>query len=197
MITWIVVRAAGVAAYLMLWASVAWGLAGTTSALGRRMSKASAVLVHQFLSTAAFVLLGVHIGGLMLDRFEPFGVLDVLVPLRAGYRPGAVALGIGAMYLVTIVLASSWARKRLSTKAWRRMHLLAVPAFALSLAHGILGGADTARPWMWWTYVATGGIVLFLLLVRATNARPTRALPKARAVGSRPPAAAYNVTEGT
>ena len=81
------------------------------------------------------------------------------------------------MYAAVAVLASSWLRKHLSTKLWRGLHLLAVPAFTLSMAHGIFAGTDTARPWMWWTYVATGGVVLFLLLARGLTAgmRPARA----------------------
>lgn len=67
MLTWIVLRAAGVGAYLMLFASVAWGLIGTSTIGGRRIPRATATLVHQFTSTAAFLLLGVHLGGLLLD----------------------------------------------------------------------------------------------------------------------------------
>jgi hypothetical protein len=69
MLTWIILRAAGIAAYLLLWATVAWGLIGTTSLGGKRIARATAINVHQFLATAAFVMLGVHIGGLLVDQF--------------------------------------------------------------------------------------------------------------------------------
>jgi DMSO/TMAO reductase YedYZ heme-binding membrane subunit len=119
----------------------------------------------------------------LLDRFVPFGPLDVLIPMHGAFRPVAVAFGIVAMYGAVIVLASSWTRRHLSTKLWRRLHLLAVPVFTLSMVHGIFTGTDTVRPWMWWTYVATGGIVLFLLIVRGltTGLRPTRTAPPPRA----------------
>jgi sulfoxide reductase heme-binding subunit YedZ len=176
-ITWIVVRAAGVAAYLMLFASVSWGLIGTTSAFGRRVAKATAVAVHQFLSTVALVFLAVHLGGLLLDRFVPFHPLDVLVPLRASYRPVAVAFGIVAMYAMLVVLVSSWLRKSVGTTWWRRLHLLAAPAFILSMVHGIFAGTDSARPWMWWVYVTTGAAAMFLVVLRGLTAglRPARA----------------------
>lgn len=177
MITWIILRAAGIAAYVMLFASVAWGLAATTSVFGRRVAKATAVAVHQFLSTVALVFLGIHLGGLLVDRFMPFSPLDVLVPLRASFRPVAVAFGIVAMYAMVTVLVSSWLRKRLGTTWWRRLHLLAAPTFILSMVHGIFAGTDSARPWMWWIYVTTGSVLLFLVVLRGLTAgfRPARA----------------------
>lgn len=183
MTTWIILRAAGIGAYLMLFLSVAWGLVGTTSILGKKVSKATAVAVHQFMSTVALLLLGVHLAGVLMDRFVPFRPLDVLVPLHASYQPVAVVFGIAAMYSLVTVLVTSWMRKRIGTKWWRRLHLLAAPTFALSMVHGVFTGTDTTRPWMWWTYVSTGGIVLFLIVVRGLTAGlgPQRAAVPARA----------------
>jgi DMSO/TMAO reductase YedYZ heme-binding membrane subunit len=174
--TWIVLRAAGIGAYVLLFLSVAWGLVGTTSLFGPRVAKATAVTVHQFLSVAALLLLGVHIGGLLLDSFMPFHPLDVLLPLHTTFRPVATALGVLAMYGMVIVLASSWLRRRVGPTWWRRLHLLAAPAFGLSMVHGIFAGTDSARPWMWWLYVGTGLTVLFLVIVRGLTAgqRPER-----------------------
>ncbi len=192
MLTWIILRAAGIAAYLMLWATVSWGLVGTTSLLGKKVARVTAINVHQFLATAAFVLLGVHIGGLLLDQFVPFKPLDVLLPLHTAYHALPVAFGIVSMWAVVIVLFSSWLRKHISTKVWRALHLLAVPAFAMALVHGVFAGTDTVRPWMWWGYVATGSSVVFFMLTRAftVGLRPTRGAPPPRAARARVPAQA-------
>jgi predicted ferric reductase len=177
MTSWIVLRAAGVGAYVMLFLSVAWGLASTTTPFGKRISKPSSTLVHQFMSTCGLFLVGIHLAGLLVDRFVRFDALDLLVPMRSPYRPFAVTLGITAMYATVVVVVTSWLRKKIGTTAWRRTHLLAVPAFTLSLLHGMFAGTDSAMPWMWWTYVVTGLIVLFLIVVRALTAdyRPERA----------------------
>jgi predicted ferric reductase len=176
MITWILLRAAGIGAYVLLFGSVAWGLVGTTSVFGPRVAKATAVTIHQFLSTAALLLLGAHVGLLLVDPFMPFRPLDVLVPLHAAFRPAATAFGVLAMYATVIVLASSWLRRRVGPAWWRRLHLLAVPAFVLAMVHGVFAGTDSARPWMWWLYVGTGLTVLFLVIVRGLTAgqRPER-----------------------
>jgi methionine sulfoxide reductase heme-binding subunit len=175
-LTWIILRAAGIGAYLVLWATVSWGLVGTTALMGKKVPRATAIAIHQFLATAAFVLLGVHIGGVLLDSFVKFKPLDVLIPMHSTFKAVPVAFGIFGVYALAVVLISSWMRKHVSTKVWRALHLLAVPAFALALVHGVFTGTDTVRPWMWWGYVITGTSVLFLMLTRTLTIglRPER-----------------------
>jgi len=178
-ITWIVLRAAGVASYLLLFASVAWGLIATTALFGRKPHRATSTSLHQFLGTAGLVMLAVHLGGLLVDRFISFGAADVLVPLHSGYRPFAVAFGILSMYLLVVVVASSWAKAALGTKWWRRLHVLAAPAFALALVHGVLAGSDTDDFAMQLMYLTSGLITVFLLLLRALTVR-RQSVTKAR-----------------
>jgi sulfoxide reductase heme-binding subunit YedZ len=187
MTMWILLRAAGIGAYLMLYLAVAWGLASTTAVVTKHVSKQSSILFHQFVATVGVVLLGVHVLLLVIDTFMPFRWVDILVPMHATFRPFAVTLGVVAMYGMVIVLVSSWLRKPLGTKVWRAIHLLAVPAFTLALAHGVFTGTDTTRSWMWGIYAFTGLSVLFLVLVRALTYgyRPPRAAPAAARSGAR------------
>lgn len=176
MTNWNILRAAGIGSYLMLFLSITWGLVSTATPFGKRISKPSATLAHQFMSTCGLALLAVHLGGLLVDAFMPFSVADLFVPMRATYRPVATALGIVAMYVMVIVIVTSWLRRPMGTKWWRRTHLLAVPTFTLALLHGILAGTDSTRPVMWWTYVITGLTVVFLVVVRGLTVglRPER-----------------------
>ena len=176
MTTWIVLRAAGIGAYVMLFLSVVWGLVSTTAPFRKHVTKQSATLVHQFMATCGLFLLAIHLGFLLVDGFFPFSLADLLVPMRSAYRPVAVAIGIVAMYLVVAVVVASWLRKPIGTRWWKRTHLLAVPTFTLAMLHGIFAGSDATRPAMWWTYVATGLVVLFLVVVRALTVglRPQR-----------------------
>ncbi len=189
MTTWNALRAAGIGAYVMLFLAVCWGLVSTTTPFGRLVSKPTATLLHGFMSTCGLALLAVHLGALLLDRYVRFDLRGLLVPMAASYRPIPVALGVVAMYLSAAVVVTSWLRKRIGTTWWRRSHLLAVPTFVLSLAHGLLAGTDARRPAMWWTYVATALVVVFLVLVRALTVgiRPERRTlppghPRARAL---------------
>lgn len=176
MINWNVLRAAGIGSYLMLFLSVAWGLVASSSIVTKRISKPASIAFHQFVATVGLLLLGVHIGGVLIDEYVPFEVSDVLVPLGSTYRPIAIAFGIVAMYMTVIVVVTSWARRFLGTRWWRRAHLLAAPAFVIAMIHGIFAGSDTTRPWMWQMYGATGVVILFLILVRGLSAgyRPPR-----------------------
>jgi sulfoxide reductase heme-binding subunit YedZ len=188
MTTWIILRAAGIGAYLMLFLSVSWGLLATTALLGKRVSRASATTVHQFMATCGLFLLAIHLGGLLVDSFVPFAPADLLVPMRSAFKPLPVAFGIAAMYVSVFVVVASWLRKRIGAAWWRRSHLLAVPAFTLSMVHGVITGTDSTRPWMWSIYLATGGIVLFLVIVRGLTVglRPERAPRPAHAPAARP-----------
>lgn len=172
--TWLLARSAGVGAYLMLYLSVAWGLLSTTSLVTSRVSKRSSIAFHGTVASAGLLLLALHLAGLLLDTYVPFDLLDIVVPGRATYRPFATGLGVVAMFATAAVVATSWARKPLRPTIWRAIHLLAVPAFALSLLHGILAGSDSARFGMSVLYWTTGASVLFLVIVRGLTARPPR-----------------------
>ncbi len=178
---WVVLRAAGIGSYLMLFLAVAGGLVATAAPFGRRVAGASATTFHRTASTAGLLLLAVHLGGLLVDRYVRLDPLDLVVPFRAGYRPIALAFGIAAMDATVVVTAASYLRRRIGTAWWRKTHLLAVPAFTAALLHGLFAGTDTVRPAMWWTYVVTGTAVVFLLLVRGLTARAGAAAIRSRA----------------
>jgi sulfoxide reductase heme-binding subunit YedZ len=182
-ITWIFLRAAGIAAYLALFLACAWGLVSSTSLVTKRVSKKASTTFHASVATAGLAFLAIHLLLLVIDPFMPFAPLDLLLPMRASYRPVSIAFGIATMYGIVIVLASSWARKRMTTAWWRRLHLLAVPAFTLSLLHGAFAGTDGNRPWMFAMYAVTGLATLFLVIVRGLTVgyRPPRPEAPARA----------------
>lgn len=167
MTTWVLLRAAGIGSYLMLFLAVAWGLVATTSLVTKRVSKAAANLFHAFVASTGLALLGVHMALLFVDEFMPFSIAGLIVPMASEYRPLAVTAGIVAMYGIVIIMVTSWLRKKIGTTWWRRVHLVAVPMFTLSLAHGVFAGTDSERPWMFALYAVTGLLVVFLTIVRA------------------------------
>ena len=92
------------------------------------------------------------------------------------------------MYLRVVILLTTWAKRRLGTTWWRRFHLASVPAFTFAMAHGIWTGTDSVQPWLWWTYMVTGAIVLFLVIVRGLTAkdRPEKRVPPERPLAAVP-----------
>jgi sulfoxide reductase heme-binding subunit YedZ len=182
MTIWILLRAAGIGAYVALWLSVAWGLIATTGIVKRRISKPSANLFHASVATTGLVLLAVHLVLLVVHTYMPFSAVDLLIPMRSTFRPWAITAGIIAMYAVVALMVSSWLRGSLNTKLWRAIHLIAVPAFVLALLHGVFAGTDTERPWMIALYAMTGVLTFFLVVVRGLTAdyRPPRPTPPVR-----------------
>ena len=166
MTTWVLLRAAGIGAYLVLFLSVAWGLVATTGGVAKRISKQSANHFHAFLAASGLVLLIVHAGLLIFHEYMPFSLDELLVPLSSSYRPVAVAFGVVAMYGMVAISVSSWLRTHFGVAWWRRLHLLAVPVFILSLLHGVFSGTDTERPWLIVMYATTGSVTFFLIVVR-------------------------------
>jgi len=183
MTMWILLRAAGIGAYVALWLSVAWGLVATTGVVKKRISKPSANAFHAFVATTGLALLGVHLSLLLLDSFMPFTPSDVLIPMHSTFRPLAITAGVLAMYAIVLLIVSSWSRSHMSTRLWRAIHLLSVPAFVMALLHGVFAGTDTQRPWMFTLYAATGVITFFLVVVRGLTAdyRPPRPASPVRA----------------
>jgi sulfoxide reductase heme-binding subunit YedZ len=167
-VTWYTIRAAGISAYLLLFLTVATGL--VLSGPGGAWWKGIPILpLHRFLTWLMGAFLAVHVLVLLVDNYLRFSVLEVLEPFAAQYEPFWTGVGVLAMYLVVLVVASTAVRRELHNLLWYGLHLLSYPAFVFSTAHGITTGADTKRGWMWLLYVACAAIAAALLAVRFTR----------------------------
>lgn len=140
---WYAARAAGLVSWALLTASVAWGLALSTRALGRRPRPAWLLDLHRALGGLAVVFTGVHVVAIMLDSSVHFGLSEVLVPFSSAWHPVAVAWGIAAFYLLAAVELTSLARRRLPNRLWRRVHYASFPLFVFATVHGLSSGTDT------------------------------------------------------
>jgi DMSO/TMAO reductase YedYZ heme-binding membrane subunit len=162
---WYVARSGGIVAWVLVTASVLWGLALSTRALGKRPRPNWLLDLHRFLGGLAVVFTGIHVGGLVLDSYTHFGPVQVLMPFTSDYRASAVAWGIIGAYLLLAVEITSLMRTRLSKQVWRRVHLLSFPLFALSTVHGLLAGTDASNHVLRWAMLlATAGVVALTVL---------------------------------
>jgi DMSO/TMAO reductase YedYZ heme-binding membrane subunit len=168
---WYVARSSGLVAWALAAASVIWGLGVSGRPLGRRVPPAWLLDLHRFLGGLALAFTGVHVGGLLLDRTVEFGLAAVLVPFASGWRPGAVAWGVVALYLLVAVEVTSLAKRRLSHRVWRRLHLLSFPMYVAATAHLLSAGTDARSILVQRTAVAATALVLFLALLRLLSPR--------------------------
>jgi hypothetical protein len=200
---WMLIRGSGLVAYLLLAASVLWGLVLSLGVLPRSVKNLT--LLHESLSVGALVATLVHMIGIAFDEFIDFDAAAVLVPGRAPWKPMAVAWGVAAFYGMVVVILSFYIRKHIGQSTWRSLHYLSFGVFLSALVHGLTAGTDTANPWVFTLYAATGAAVVALVVLRVVMAghdgskgEPARA-PRTAAAAPResPPEAPGTTDDGT
>lgn len=157
-IWWFVTRSSAILAWILLTLSVVWGILLSTRVARRVDSPAWLQDVHRHLSGVALVLVGLHVGSLLLDPFINMSFLDILVPGASRYRPLAVGLGIVAMYLLIAVYLSSLIHDRMPRRAWKGIHYASY-AVVLGVAfHAGWSGTDVTELW----YRVVAGVLIGL-----------------------------------
>jgi predicted ferric reductase len=171
---WYASRAAGIAAYLFLWAGLAGGLLMSSAWFDGIIGRARLLAIHQSASIAGLALGLGHALVLIPDGWTRFGLVDVLVPFGSYYERVQVGIGSLSLYLAAAVSFSFWFRGMLGMKAWRWLHRSSFIAFAGALWHGLKVGTDSSEPWVMGLYIVTSLAVVFWLVVRLTYIRQPR-----------------------
>jgi predicted ferric reductase len=171
---WYVARATGIVAWALLTTSVVTGLLLSARLTRRRPTPAWVLDLHRFLAGTAVAATGLHLVGLVSDGYVHFGAVELLVPFASAWRPGAVTLGVVALYLVAAVEISSVLMRRLPRRLWRRIHLSSFVAFWMATFHFISAGRDARHPAARVGIVLVIALVVFLTLVRVLDERAGR-----------------------
>ena len=138
-IDWYAARAAGIAAYVLLTAVIALGLALAGKAPGRRWRRWPMFAVedvHRFGGLLVGTFIAIHVVTIGIDSFLPFSLTQLAVPLAAGYRPIWTGLGIAAAELLLALAITNHYRGRHAPPV--------VAAGALRELRGV-GGGHAAR----------------------------------------------------
>ncbi len=173
---WFLIRASGIVAWLMLTASVLWGIVLATDLFPRWRRGAWLTEMHRWLAGLTAFFLAGHLVTLLADRHMHFGVLDLLVPYASSWRPAAIAAGVVALWLFLAVEITALAAKRLPGTWWRGIHILGYWVFWLTTIHAAFAGTDASRP----VYVVSALAAVALVVFAASYRILTRDLPKRR-----------------
>jgi predicted ferric reductase len=172
---WFLSRSSAFAGYLLLWGSMMLGLAITNRMARVWPGGPVAFDLHQHLSLLALGAIVFHALILLGDPYIDYSLAEVLTPFRAlGYREAWVGLGQLGLYMLAIVVASFYVRKRLGNAAWRAIHFLSFTTFILALFHGLRSGTDSPALWAQIIYWATGASILLMTIYRALVVEPER-----------------------
>jgi hypothetical protein len=163
---WYLSRSAAMAAYLMLFVSLALGIALKTRFLDQVLKRWRAADLHQFTAMLAMALIGLHVFSLFGDSYLKFNLQGLLLPGASPYRPTWDTFGVIGFYMLLILTFSCFIRKFIGKLAWRIIHYCSYAIFFIIIVHGVQSGTDITSAWTQWLYLLTGTALVFLLLGR-------------------------------
>jgi DMSO/TMAO reductase YedYZ heme-binding membrane subunit len=162
-ITWHLIRASGIIAYLLVMASTIWGLFLSGQFVKDWSPGPISITLHSTASWLAVVLSLGHAALLMFDDYFAYTLGDVFIPFVGPYRPEAVGLGTLAFWLMVIISISFPFKRRIGNVMWQRLHYLSYAAYGMISLHGLFAGTDGER--LGFRLLIGGGVMTVLLLL--------------------------------
>ena len=185
-LSWYLIRASGITAYILLTLSVIWGLALTSSAVKDWSPGPLSMVIHSTISWLSLLFAMAHGVLLLFDSYFSYRITDILLPFTGPYRPFAVGLGVVAFWITVVVTPSFALKKHLfSYRTWRLLHYTAYAAFMLVTAHGLTAGTDSQKLGFRLLFGASVLLTVILLgyrigVKRSSRGKPSQARPAAR-----------------
>jgi DMSO/TMAO reductase YedYZ heme-binding membrane subunit len=174
LLAWYSVRALGFLAYLVVAASVLYGLLLSTKILDAIAHRPVSFALHKDLALVGMLLATLHVVILLADQSFAFTPRALLVPFASPYSPTWVGIGQITFYGLAIITASFYVRRQIGQRAWRMLHYLTFLAFIGATVHGIMSGSDSGSFWAFWVYLVPGATSVFLLTYRITISMAAR-----------------------
>ncbi len=174
---WYISRSAGYVGLVLLGLIGILGIVTAGNLRNARGTKFFAPELHRSLSLLAIVVLGIHVGAAVADKYSFIGVKDIVIPFGSAYRPLWVGLGAVAVDLGVAVIVTSLIRIKLGYRGWKMVHWVSYPIFALSILHGLGSGTDTSLWFSKLLYLVVVGSLVLAIIARLI-ARQDRISPK-------------------
>ena len=180
---WYVSRASGTVAWALVLATCAWGILLATR-LFRGWDRPAWLLdLHRWLGSLLLASTALHMLALVGDNYTHFTAAHLLVPFASTWKPGPVALGVVAFWMLAAVQATSWMMKKLPKRLWRGVHMLSYVAFVMVTWHAIAAGTDASSRWYGALTVAMVALATAFGTARliTLRAQPSRTTPRGSA----------------
>jgi hypothetical protein len=157
---WIVGRASGITAYLLLVAVVTMGLllAHPWRTRLHRPRTVTRIRVHAVLAAFTLAFTALHVVVLATDPYAGVGWTGALLPMGASYRPAPVTLGVIGLYSGLISGTTAALAGHMAARVWWPLHKVSAAALALVWLHGLLAGTD-ARPLLLMYGLSGAGVI--------------------------------------
>jgi methionine sulfoxide reductase heme-binding subunit len=192
---WLVSRASGIVALVLISLSVIMGLAMATRILARPGAKRTLAKLHEHVALTALLAIGAHGLSLLGDQWLRPGWAGITVPFALGYRPQYTGIGIVGGYMAVLLGPSFYLRRRIGARRWRRLHTLIFVSWLLCAAHTLGAGSDAQRLWLRAIVFVPAVPIAYLLVLRLLRgdakqprqAAPQRTSPRSSSVASEKP----------
>ena len=161
---WLVARAAGITAYVLLTVVTLMGMMLSHNTRARHRPNPTRIRLHLSLVIFTFVFILLHIAVLAVDPYAKVGLAGALLPMGAANRPVEVTLGLLSLWSALISGTSAAMAGRGAGRFWIYLHRLAGGAWILAWFHGVLTGVDT--PALLGMYTLSGVAVIGVALWR-------------------------------
>ena len=177
---WLISRASGVLALVLISLSVLIGLAMAAKSIRRPGLKRSAVRLHEQIALIALAAIALHGLSLLGDGWLKPGLRGIVIPFALSYRPALTGVGIIAGYLALLLGPSFYLRRRIGARRWRKLHRATVVVWAMSAVHALGAGSDSRTVWLRCVALVPLAPITYLLALRLTGRwtgrtrRPTR-----------------------
>lgn len=142
---WLLTRASGITAYVLLWLLVMAGLM-----LSHPMRHKFKILhpitrmrFHTLLAVFTLSFVALHILTVILDVYANVGLIGALVPFESKYRTLPVALGTLGVYAGLITGISARTRIGFGPRGWITLHRFSLIVLILIWAHAVYSGTDS------------------------------------------------------
>lgn len=94
--------------------------------------------LHNWTGYIALAVAIVHPAILLFSSSPRFRLIDLVVPLWSPVQPLSNVLGAIALYLVVVVVVTSYFRRILGRRAWKSIHYTTYAAAIIFFIHGLI-----------------------------------------------------------
>jgi sulfoxide reductase heme-binding subunit YedZ len=164
---WLVSRASGVVALVLITCSVLMGLAMAARVLPAGGFKRVVARLHEQVALTALAAIGIHGLALLGDKWLKPGLRGITVPFALSYRPAFTGVGLIAGYMALLVGPSFYLRRLVGARRWRKLHRVSVVIWGLSAIHTLGAGSDVSQVWLRAIVLLPVVPLAYLLVVRA------------------------------
>ncbi|MEY3407685.1 MAG: hypothetical protein RL038_746 [Actinomycetota bacterium] len=148
---WFLTRSSALISWFLLSVTVIWGILLSTRVFRSFDNPAWLRELHKFISTLGYVFAGIHLFSLYMDTWIQFSITDFLIPFQSQYVRSDVAslgnmptaLGVISIYLMTIIIVTSWLMRRIPRKLWKFIHMQSYLLILAVSLHAGWTGSDT------------------------------------------------------